>query len=299
MGLGLCFVLSSVGCGGVDERHAAAASAGAGGENHVAEPGGTSGSGGAAASEMPGGTSGSGGNGASEMAGDTSGPVTNVGGTNGTTLPACTRSPAADYSSAHVLDPDGSLSAVPAHAKVTVTSVQQTPSPADQGRGLLTRQYSLQADSTRWNLSVTSPSLTDDLIQQGDVLDFELAISDGAIPFAGPLKDQTFALLADGKPRLFASDLQGYGPPIPTFPIAGLSVSDKGPSCSTPATGACGLAGHVALLRLGSASATVETGHVAQLGDFSVAVPAFGTATGSNCDDSGRTVIVGVNVAPH
>ncbi|HXK19517.1 MAG TPA: hypothetical protein VNG33_17025 [Polyangiaceae bacterium] len=281
--LGLCFVLSSVGCGGVDATHAMPAGAGtgavAGGENHVAEPGGTGGT---------------------AVAGDTSSPMTGIGGSNGAALPTCQSSPVAANTSANVRDPDGAFSAVAAHAKVTVMSVQQTHLygyGADLVPGLLNRQYLLQADSQQWNLSVTSPNLTDDLIRQGDVLDFELTISVGSVPLAPPLKDQTFALSANGKPLLFAANLKGYAPPIPAFPIPGLSVSDMGASCSTPPSGSCGLSGHLALLTLGNASATVETGQVAQLGDFSVAVPVFGTATSNGfCDDSGATTIIGVNV---
>ena len=291
----LVTALALVGCGG---RANAGEGAGMAGEHSLANQGGLGGSptrstpGGSATADVP--------------ASNPTGGTTNLGGSNGGVggglpngLMACPADNSFAFASAQVSDASGiSEEATQGKVRVTVTTVDvlrpaETEAPAE----LTALHLVLHGAALDWTLEATIPGLTSELIKEGDELDFQLETSLGYIPLSRAI-NQAFGLFSPGGELLmFAAHTVGYTP-TPDLSFLGLEVSDGGKWCGLGF--GCQYEAHTARFSAAGVELDVRPGHTGQLENLLIGVQDYQTviSNSGNCDDSGRSFMFGVAIAP-
>jgi hypothetical protein len=184
--------------------------------------------------------------------------------------------------------------------RVTVTSAGTQHSVTAETRASpLWRTYELRGLTQAWMLDVMIPGLTDDLIETGDELDFELHPSTGYVPLTQSY-DQLFGLFTlEGKLLLFGAHQAGQVP-VPDLSFVGLAVSDTGASCASgQGPSGCNFDVHRARFTASGAELELEPGTMGQLGNLLISLAGFQALNAGPsvaCDASGRSDMFGVKL---
>jgi len=231
------------------------------------------------------------------------GGIGGIGGIGGGLPGGLTECPAGGlFASAEVSDLAGSAKeGTNGKVRVTVTKLdEERPYELQAPADLQTRHIVLHGAAQEWRLDATIPGLTSELIKVGDVLDFQMEISAGYIPLNKVL-NQVFGLFTPERELLlFGAHTVGYTP-TPDLSFLGLDVSDGGVACGRGSYGGfgCQYAVHNAHFSAPGMELDLRPGHAGQLGNLLVGVEAYQAVLSNSgtCDDSGRSLIVGVKTA--
>jgi hypothetical protein len=184
--------------------------------------------------------------------------------------------------------------------KITEVAPDEPQAPAD----LKTRDYVLRGATQDWKVGVSIPGLTSELIKVGDALDFQLEASPGFVPLVS-ITNQAFGLFApEGELLVFGAATFGFTP-MPNLTFLGLNVSDGGTVCGTGggAGYGCSYAAMSTHFSAPGGELDLQPGQSGQIQGLLIGVQEFHhvvapvVANAGGCEDTGRSLIVGVKTA--